>query len=193
MDENNNQNKTLLTASPPNPTIEIQPATSSTIEQPTSRSRARKHLEVTVPLNAKAHAFFRDHFAVPTPLDSPAFDFRESEKHRLGHASHHHHHCRGRANAATEHGGENGAVHGCKCGFGWRYRSQYFQWSWFCMIMATGQLANVLAASKYTLVHFRPSIMLTMNIQFHSNSRDCIISAWYWFCSTLHYSFYVWS
>ncbi|KAF2153223.1 hypothetical protein K461DRAFT_137329 [Myriangium duriaei CBS 260.36] len=92
-----------------------------------SRTRSSRRTILLPP--AGGHATLRRDYAIPTPLHSPAGSPR-----------------RGRSVASTAKGDDEAQI---PTKLSWRGRVRHFTWTWFCMTMATGQVANVLAAVPF--------------------------------------------
>lgn len=84
---------------------------------------------------------WKRHYALPTPLHSPS-NIRQRSNHNISYTnSQRQHHQRQR---------QNDESHGLT--LSWKERIRHFTWTWFCMSMATGQIANVLYKGEFILL-----------------------------------------
>lgn len=139
------------------------PCRRSSIESTSSaaeRLRWRNHPEVTSPGLNRSNPFEDDHVVAqnlfPTISDNDDFENEDSSRdHYCEKQSH------GRKNqvkrGAHEQGaGDRGVLQGAekesdeRQRLSWRERIRHFTWTWFCMTMATGGIANVLYTGSYT-------------------------------------------
>ncbi|KAF4550882.1 Voltage-dependent anion channel-like protein 1 [Elsinoe fawcettii] len=94
--------------------------------------------------DANAQAILKRQFAIPTPLHSPHHSRNPSTAVSLSSSGDH------TNNAAIEKALSYQSHHDSESGhLLWRVRIKHFTWTWFCMTMATGQIANCIAAVPF--------------------------------------------
>ncbi|PSK55913.1 hypothetical protein B9Z65_4791 [Elsinoe australis] len=151
----------------PDPIIRID--TSASIRNEQNRLRISRTRSNTSRSDANAHAVLRRHFAIPTPLHSP--------NHSRSHS---------RASPSDSGDGENGDVEKAaervkgddeELDLTWKQRIKHFTWTWFTMTMATGQLANCIAAVPFRFLGLNMIglIIMFLNIALFLFNTTCIL------------------
>ncbi|KAF2444739.1 hypothetical protein P171DRAFT_360266 [Karstenula rhodostoma CBS 690.94] len=180
------------------------PCRRSSIESASSaaeRLKWRNHPEVTSPGLDRSNPFEDDHVVsqdpFPTISDSDEFDNEVSTKdhyyERKGHRKD-----KERERGANEQGaGDLGVLQGAEKEsdggqrLSWRERIRHFTWTWFCMTMATGGIANVLYTVPFRFrgIYTLGCIFFIFNMVLFLFNTIMISLRFYWFPKTFKASF----
>ncbi|KAL5372423.1 hypothetical protein DPSP01_013530 [Paraphaeosphaeria sporulosa] len=165
------------------------------------RLRWRNHPEVTSPGFDRSNPFEDDHVAgqdsFPTISDNDDFENEDSAK------DHDYEKQNSRRDNQIERGahergaGDMGVLQGTekesdeRRRLSWRERMRHFTWTWFCMTMATGGIANVLYTVPFRFrgIYALGCIFFILNMVLFLFNTIMISLRFYWFPKTFKASF----
>ncbi|KAJ4349731.1 uncharacterized protein N0V89_008349 [Didymosphaeria variabile] len=189
------------TAERPRPQI---PSRRSSVESTSSaaeRLRWRNHPEVTSPGLDRSNPFEDDHVLshdfFPSSSDNDGFGDGDDGKNGDPEKRIHRKAGKAQARKTTSDAGDMGVLQGAekesdeRRRLSWRERIRHFTWTWFCMTMATGGIANVLYTVPFRFhgIYALGCIFFILNIVLFLFNVIMISLRFYWFPKTFKASF----